>query len=124
MKKSKFEQYLIEKEEQEMIDEELHDIEEKVDIILEKFGSLDIVDAHEIGVPANTPIKFAHLIKAFEKSGLTPKAFMDKVKKLFLGITDEELAVLQSAVELKSFKGKGSGEDIFMKKSNRPSDFK
>lgn len=121
MKESKFEKFLVEKQEQEEL---IRETVEKAEVILEKLGSLDAMDAHEIGVQANTPVKFKDLLKAFEKSNSSPDSFMKKVKKLFVGITDEELDVLQSALQLKTFPTRGSGGDLFMKKSDRPADFK
>ena len=55
---SKFEKYLIEKEQ----------LEESVSLIfegLDKLGSLDSFDAHDLGVPANTPLNKENIIKGF-----------------------------------------------------------
>lgn len=121
MSESKFEKYLIEKEEQEAL---IIETEEQANLILEKLGSLDIVDAGELDVKPNVPLKLNDLIKAFMKSGGSIENFMKKVKKVFVGITDNELDVLHSALELKTFPQRGSGGDMFSKKSDRPSDFK
>jgi len=89
MKESKFEKYLVEEK-----------LIEEANIILEKLGSLDAVDASELGVPANTPITFSSLENAFKKYKGNAESFINKVKAKFQGISPKELEVLKNAISL------------------------
>lgn len=93
VKESKFERYLIKREE----------LNERANIILEKLGSLDAMGAADLGVPANTVITIDMLVKAYkklEKSGLTIDQFMKKVKSGFVGASSFELDTLKSKIEM------------------------
>jgi hypothetical protein len=87
-KESKFDQYIIEQTENEL------------DVIFEKLGSLDAMDAKEIGLPANTVITFDMIKGLYQKlckSGKCEDAdsYANRIKKFFVGITPEELAKLK-----------------------------
>lgn len=94
MKESKFEQYLLESE-------QLH---EEVNQILEKLGSLDAMDASELGLPANTPINASMIGNAYKKLFMktgkhNPSAFVQKLKSAFRGITPDELKSIEQLLK-------------------------
>jgi hypothetical protein len=97
-KESKFEQYM----EHRMLVEE-------VDVVLEKLGSLDAMDAAELSLPANVALTVDILAKAFAKSGLTVDQFMSKLKGLLRGVDPRELENIKLVISGKT----GSGGDQF-----------
>jgi hypothetical protein len=105
VKESKFDKYIVEAE------AETKSLTETVDVILEKLGSLEPMDAKELGLPGNTPISSDMLVKAFRKAGSSVDSFIKKVKSVFQGITDDELDSIKLRLDIKS----GSGSYVFGK---------
>lgn len=99
---SKYEKYLAEQEELRQT------LTEEVDTIMEKLGSLDAMDAHELGLPANVPIKAKDIIAAFKKSkGGDIDSYLKKIAKVFPGVTSDELEHIKMLLKVPS----GSGGD-------------
>lgn len=88
-KESKFEQYIIETE-----------LIKEVDVIFEKFGSLDAMDADELGLPANTPLNFSTVEKAFKKFKGNADEFLKKLKSKLQGLTPEELDRIKMTISV------------------------
>lgn len=102
---SKYEKYLAEQEELRQT------LFEEVDTIMEKLGSLDAMDAHELGLPANVPIKASHIVAAFKKicakGDCDMSSFLKKISKAFPAITPEEIDRIKMALKTPT----GSGGD-------------
>lgn len=96
MKESKFEKFL----------EESVQLNEEVEQILEKLGSLDAMDASDVGLPANVPITTDMIGNAYKKLFMktgkhNPSAFVSKLKSVFRGITPDELKSIEELLKSK-----------------------
>ena len=99
---SKFEKYLLETQQ---LKEQM--LMEQVDIILEKLGSVDAMDASILGIPANVPLT-AQLIKnAFlaKKGKMDIPTFMSKLKTVLVGASPNELENIKLMLELPTANG-------------------